>query len=356
MSYSDFKFMKYALRLASKGKGMTGLNPMVGAVVVKNGKIISTGYHKSFGKKHAERVALEKINEKDTTLYVTLEPCVHYGKTPPCADLIIEKGVKRVVISSIDENPIVKNNGVEKLKRNGISVETGLLDEDNRFLNRFYFKHIREKLPYIAIHSGISLDGKLTDKKRDSKWITSGLLREISHGIRGEFDSILCGKNTIIDDNPQLTIRHKEWKSKRFFRIILDRENTLSMDLNIFKDTDKFPLIIFSSLNAVNKTKKSKFHYFIEERDNRLDLKQVLEIVYSLNISSVLVEGGGEIIDSFLKNSLVDEVILFFGNKIVGGKESVEVFKSGFLLKNSIEFKHYSLNNINDGFVFRGYL
>ena len=355
MSNSDFKFMKYALRLASKGKGMTRLNPMVGAVVVKDGKIISTGYHESFGKKHAERIALEKINEKDTTLYVTLEPCVHYGKTPPCADLIIEKGVKSVVISSIDENPIVKNKGVEKLRKNGILVETGLLDEDNKFLNRIYFKHIREKLPYIAIHAGISLDGKLTDKEGNSKWITSELLREISHSIRGEFDSILCGKNTIINDNPQLTIRHTKWINKRFFRIILDRENTLSKDLKIFKDTDRFPLVIFSSKNAKNKTKKSEFHYFIEEKDNKLNLRQLLEIVYSLNISSVLVEGGGDIINSFLNNSFVDEVILFVSNKIIGGKESVEVFKSGFLLKNSMEFKQYDLNDLGNGYIFRGY-
>ncbi len=356
MNNDDFKFMKYALKLAEKGRGFTKLNPLVGAVVVKDNRIISTGFHKAYGEKHAERVALESINEEDATLYVTLEPCVHYGKTPPCVDLIIEKKLKRVVIASIDENPVVKNKGVEKLRKNGIEVEVGLMDEENHLINKVYFKHITTKKPYVSIHAGISIDGKLTDKNKNSKWITSDILRDISHGLRGEFDSILVGKNTVLSDNPQLTIRHDFWKSKDFYRVVLNKDNDLEKYLNIFKNQDKFPLVIFSSNKLTKKEKKVENHFFINEDDAGLDLKEILRILYGLDISSVLVEGGGKIIDSFIKKRLFDEVVFFISDKIIGGKESVEIFKTGFLLDKSIKFKDYSLINIGEGFIFRGYL
>jgi diaminohydroxyphosphoribosylaminopyrimidine deaminase/5-amino-6-(5-phosphoribosylamino)uracil reductase len=351
----DIKFMKIAMKLGKKGTGFTSPNPLVGAVVAKNGKIIATGYHKHYGGSHAEYSALEKTNEENTTLYVTLEPCSHFGKTPPCTDSIINKKVKRVVIAMQDPNPLVNGKGIKKLEEKGIQVEVGLLEDLSKKINRHYLKFITKKLPYVTINAGTSIDGKLTDKYRESQWITDAQLRNLSHSLRGEFAAILVGVKTVADDDPQLTIREKEWGDRRIFRVILDSQNILDPGLRVFRDRERFPLILFSAKNAKNKERKVERHFFIAEDEDGLDLKQVLKILGSLSISSVLIEGGGKIIDSFLKQRLYDEIILFVGNKLIGGKESVELFPSGAALQRPVVLKRNEIVTLGSGYLLRGF-
>lgn len=351
----DLKFMKIAIKLGQKGEGFTEPNPLVGAVVVKNGKIISYGFHKSFGQKHAERMALSHITEKNTTLYVPLEPCSHYGKTPPCTDLIIKKSVKRVVISIKDPNPVVGGKGIEKLKKNSIEVDLGCLKYLYSEVNRHYLEYMKEKKPYVTIKAGVSIDSKLTDKYRNSKWITGKELREYSHSLRGEFSAILVGVKTIIEDNPLLNIREKAWLGKRLYRIVLDSNNIMSKDLKIFKHQENFPLIIFSSKNADNKNKKVKDHFFVKPNKDGLDVREVLHILYKKGIASVMVEGGGNVINSFLKERLYNEIILFCADKLIGAKESVELFSSGMSILNPIIFRKREILEFNSGYILRGF-
>jgi len=351
----DLKFMKIAIKLGQKGEGFTEPNPLVGAVVVKNGKIISYGFHKSFGQEHAEKMALKHVTEKNTTLYVPLEPCSHYGKTPPCTDLIIKKRVKRVVISIKDPNPVVGGTGVEKLKKNNIEVDLGCLKDVYSEMNRHYLKYMKEKKVYVTIKAGVSIDSKLTDKYRNSKWITGKELREYSHSLRGEFSAILVGVKTIIEDNPLLNIREKAWSGKRLYRVILDSNNIMPLDLKIFKDQENFPLIIFSSKNADNKSKKVKDHFFVKPNEDGLDVREVLHILYKKGIASVLVEGGGNVINSFLKERLYDEIILFCADKLIGGKESVKLLSSGMSTSNPIMFRKREILEFNSGYILRGF-
>lgn len=353
----DLKFLKLAIKLSRKGIGYTKSNPMVGAVVVKNGKILSTGFHKKFGDKHAERVALEKTDEKGTTLYVSLEPCCHFGKTPPCTDFIIEKKVKKVVIGSIDPNPLVGKKGIKKLKDSGIEVVIGTLDYMNREINSHYFINMEKGRPFISLRAGISIDGKLTDKFRNSRWMTNKQLRDISHDLRGEYSSILTGINTVFDDNPKLNLRTERWKDKELIRIILDTNNRIrnfsNSELNVLNDQDLYPTYIFSSKSTPNEP-KNDFHFFVNETEEGLDLTEILDILYKKGVSSILVEGGGKIISSFLCKNLYDEIILFSDKKIIGGKESVELFDIGTDLKNPIVFSNSAITEFNSGYIFRG--
>ena len=351
----DKKFMKIALELSKKAMGYTEPNPLVGALVVKNNKILSTGFHSEYGAEHAERIALKGMREKNTTLYVTLEPCSHFGKTPPCTDLILKNRVKRAVISISDPNPLVNGKGIKKLSENNVTVDVGILKENAKRINRHYFKFIKKKIPYITINAGISIDGKLTDKNKRSEWISDQKLRNFSHSLRGEFSSILAGVKTVVDDNPQLTIREKAWKNKKLFRIILDSNNILSTDLRIFKNQKNFPLILFSSNKATNKIPKVKNHFFVDSDNHGLNLTEILNILYELKISSILIEGGGQVIDSFLKNELYDEIILFTANKLLGGKESVELFHSGANLSNPVVLKDREIMEFDVGHIVRGY-
>lgn len=355
MSYlEDLKFMKIALKLGQKGKGFTEPNPMVGAVVVKDGKILARGYHKRYGSHHAERAALEKVKAPGTTLYVTLEPCCHYGNTPPCTEIIVKKKVKRVVVAMHDPNPRVNCNGIDLLSKHGIKVEVGLCGDMAARLNRHYLEYITRKLPYVAINAGVSIDGKMTDKYGKSQWITDRQLRNYSHSLRGEFSAILAGVKTILVDDPQLTIREKAWKNKSLYRVILDSGNVMDKSLRIFQEQERFPLVIFSAKDAKNRERKVDHHFFITRRGNGLFLEEVLHMLSQMGIASVLVEGGGQIIDSFLQAGLYDEILLFTADKLIGGKESVEFFAGGTELAKSAVFREKEVVEFDSGYLVRG--
>ncbi len=351
----DRKFMKIALRLSRKGLGYTEPNPLVGAVAVKDGRVLAGGYHRAFGAPHAEAMALEHLDVPGSTLYVTLEPCAHFGKNPPCADLIIARKVERVVMAMRDPNPLVDGRGIRKLRAHGILTRVGLFQDWAERLNRHYLKAIRRRIPYVALHAGISLDGKLTDDAGRSRWVTSEEGRRYSHSLRGEFSAILAGRGTILADDPGLNLREPGWEGKTLYRVVLDSGNSLSRRLNIFKDQERFPLIIFSSRDAADRRKKVPRHFFVRHDANGLVLADVLEQLSRLGIASLLVEGGGQVLDSFVRERLFDEMALFFSNKIVGGRNSVQIFASGDRLEDALELVDCRWSPFASGTMMRGY-
>jgi diaminohydroxyphosphoribosylaminopyrimidine deaminase/5-amino-6-(5-phosphoribosylamino)uracil reductase len=326
---TDRKFMKIALGLSQKGLGYTEPNPLVGAVVVKDGRTLATGYHSAFGAPHAEAMALEHLAIPCATLYLTLEPCSHFGKTPPCVDLIIARKVRRVVTAMIDPNPLVNGRGIRKLRAHGIETRVGIGRDQAERINRHYLKAMRSRVPYVTLHAGMSLDGKLTDDAGHSRWVTSEEGRRLSHSLRGEFSAILAGRGTVLADNPQLNLREAGWEGKTLYRVVLDSANTLPRSLNIFREQEKFPLVIFSSRAAANQKKKVPLHFFVRHDAHGLVLADMLDELNRLGIASLLVEGGGRVLDSFIRERRFDEAAFFISDKIVGGRNSVQVFASG---------------------------
>ena len=352
----DRKFMKIALKLSQQGLGYTEPNPLVGAVAVKNGRILAGGYHRAFGGRHAESMALEHVAVPGTTLYLTLEPCGHFGKTPPCVDLIIARKVGRVVMAMRDPNPLVDGRGIRKLRAHGIQTRVGLFQDWAERINRHYLKAIRQKSPYVALHAGISLDGKLTDDAGRSRWVTSEEGRHYSHSLRGEFSAILAGRGTILADDPRLNLREPGWHGKILYRVVLDSANSLPRRLNVFREQERFPLVIFSSDQAADRKKRVPLHFFVRHDANGLVLADVLERLSGLGIASLLVEGGGRVLDSFVRERLFDEMAIFFSNKIVGGRNSVQIFASGVArLADALELVDCHCTEFASGAILRGY-
>lgn len=353
-SNEDILFMHLALELGKRGMGLTEPNPMVGAVVVKDGKVLSTGYHGKYGEVHAERSALEKTDVNGTTLYVSLEPCSHTGHTPPCTEIIIEKGVSRVVIPFTDPNTRVNGKGIKRLENEGIKVETGLLNEEAKNYNRHYLKYISTGKPWVTINAGVTIDGKLSDKNRNSQWVTEEILRSVSHSFRGEFSAIMVGSATVLDDDPMLTIREDGWDGKNFVRVVLDTGNRLSTKLNIFNMGDEWPLYVFSGKEHKSSGQKCDNHFFVNSGHGGLDLNDVLSILGEKGIASVLVEGGGALISSFFRSRLCDEVVLFTADKFLGGNSSVEIFSEGVPITDPVRLTKRSIIELNEGYIIRG--
>ncbi len=314
------KEMRKCFRLAQKGAGKTSPNPLVGCVVLnKYGKEISNGYHHKYGENHAERDALLKLSPKQTqggTIVVNLEPCNHYGKTPPCSDLIIEYGIKRVVIANRDPNPKAAG-GIEKLKQNNIEVIEGVLEEEGKFLNRIFFKNIKEKKTYIVLKTASTLDGKIAAANGDSKWITSSNARNLARKFRQEFDSILTTAATIIADNPQM-LHHK--------KIILDRNCKLNFSENIFNTGEKIYLVN-SLKNRYSKELPDNVEItYISETGNGLNLSELFEKTYEKGIMSIFIEAGSKLNGEIIKQDLADEIIQFTAPKILNDNIGISCF------------------------------
>ena len=307
------KYMKMCFELALLGKGSVLPNPMVGCVVLdKAGNIVSKGYHKKYGENHAERDALEKLQNNEAeggTLYVNLEPCSHYGKTPPCVDIIIEKKIKKVVFAIRDINP--KVNGVEKLKNAGIEVIEGVLEKEARFLNRVFIKNMTQKLPYVVLKTATTMDGKIATKTGDSKWITCEESRKEVYRMRTEFDCILTSSNTVIADNPSMVVNEGQIKC------ILDKDNRSSKDAKIYQQGENY---IATGVNTSLK-------------DGNLDLREVLETLYKKGVCSVFVECGGKLAGAFLKEDLIDEIYQFIAPKILNDNTAKSCFDADSLEK-----------------------
>lgn len=321
------KYMKIALDLALKGRGSVSPNPVVGAVVVKDGRIVGKGWHREFGSPHAEVEAINDAGLDDFTgcdMYVTLEPCVHHGKTPPCAPLIIEKKFSRVIIGMIDPNPAVSGKGVAALQEAGVEVETGVLEKRCRRVNRFFVKHMETGLPYLILKIAQSLDGCIATATGQSKWISCDESRRRSHLLRSEVDAVLIGKNTAKSDNPQLTVRSVQGRNPK--KIALDSNLTLPLSLNIFTNDDREKTIVCSGRDAAASRKADNLRVSgVKVLSSELDengkikldacLKNLLD---TYNIQSILVEGGAGVYSAMLAAKLVDELHVFVAPKILG--------------------------------------
>jgi len=327
--------MQDCLKLAAKGLGNVAPNPMVGCVIVNNAKIIGKGYHEKFGEAHAEINAIASVKNKkllkDSILYVSLEPCAHYGKTPPCSDAILKCGIRKVVIGSVDPNPLVKGKGIEKLIRGGCDVVTGILEKECIELNKRFFTFYREKRPYIILKWAMTKDGYI-DKKRTKEEkplkLTDKYAAKLSHKWRSEEQAIMVGTNTVIMDNPLLTARHVKGKSP--MRIVMDRTLKILPDSRIFSN--------FASVVILNSKKNSKSgnmeHVNIKFKGKMLH--NALRELYKRNIQSVIVEGGANLLSSFVKQGLWDEARVFISNKKIGEGIHAPVFSGSPVSKKKI--------------------
>lgn len=321
----DIVYMRRALELAAKGCGYTNPNPMVGAVIVKNGKIIGEGYHERCGEGHAEVNAFRNATEdtEGADIYVTLEPCSHYGKTPPCADLIVSKKIKRAVIGALDPNPLVSGRGVEKLKAAGIEVVTGVLAEESISLNEIFMKYIRDKEPFVLAKWAMSLDGKIACHTGDSKWISCEESREEVQRLRHQMMGILVGVDTVIADNPKLTCRLENGKNP--VRIVADSRLRIPMDATVLDGSVR--TIILTTSHApkekIEALQEKQVELLIcDGADGRTDLKQAMKQLGQMGIDSILLEGGGNLMFSAMQAGIVDKVCCYVAPKLIGGKDA----------------------------------
>ena len=328
--YTDEFYMRRALELAEKGRGYTNPNPMVGAVIVKDNRIIGEGYHHRYGDLHAERDAIKNCTEsaENATIYVTLEPCCHQGKQPPCTEAVLAAGIKRVVIGSMDPNPLVAGKGIEFLKENGVTVEGPVLNKECLELNRVFFSYIKNKKPYVIMKYAQTLDGKIATYKGLSQWITGEEAREKVHEDRHKFASIMVGAGTVIKDNPTLTCRSTKISNPNNpIRIICDTNLRTPYDCNLIKTIDKAKLIIATCSDDIEKIghyEKLGCMVIKVPKDNNghVDLKILVQELGRQGIDSIIAEGGGELNWSLLQAGLVNRVQVYIGSKIFGGENA----------------------------------
>ncbi len=358
-SNKDEYFMSIALKLAQKSRPSP--NPRVGAVIVKDGKIIGQGYHKKAGTNHAEINAINNAkkngftNLSNSTMYITLEPCCTWGKTSPCTDSILREKIKHVVISTIDPNPNVAGKSLVLLLKKGVKITSGILEKQAEEINEGYNHFITTKKPLVVLKAALSVDGKIASVTGESKWITNKHSRKIVHQMRSKYDAILVGIGTVLKDNPHLTSRIKNGINS--IRIILDSTLKIPLNSNVLYDKN---VLIFTTNNYNKKNKK-----FLEQKGiavkiagkNAIDLKKVLTVLGQMGITSILIEGGSKIYDSFLKQKLVDKVILFTAPLIIGGSNAPSLLQTGAnTIKSSIKLKNVRYTILGDNILLEGYI
>ena len=328
----DEHYMRIALKLARRGIGATSPNPMVGALIVRNDQIVGRGYHPMAGEPHAEVFALRRAGElaRGATLYVTLEPCCHYGRTPPCTDAIIKAGIARVVCSMEDPNPLVCGKGFQRLREAGIEVTLGVLEEDARKLNEVFIKYVRTRLPFVTIKAAMSIDGKIATYTGDSRWITGEKARRYAHILRAHHDAIMVGIGTVLADNPRLTVRLQPGQMRaprNPVRVIVDTHARIPLDANLLVENPGDTIIATTSFAPSEKLESLKDLgakvIVTDPKEGRVDIKEVLIELGRQGITSVLVEGGGSLNASLLGEGLVDKVLVFIAPKIIGGKDAI---------------------------------
>jgi len=373
----DRKYMEVAIKLAGRGRGDANPNPMVGAIIVKDGKIISSGYHRQVGLHHAEIEAINNSSQslESSTMYVTLEPCTFQGKTPPCVNEIVKHKLKEIIIGCIDPNPKVNGRGIEFLKKAGIKVKSGLLKNKIEQQNEVFFKQIKTGIPFICCKIASSIDGKLAAKSSDSRWITSERSRMQVQDLRKEYGCILTGINTVLNDNPYLFPRknieysYKNYGSQKFYRVILDSNLRINLDSNIVKTSNLVKTIVF-----IEDKNKSKFTGKIKKLEENnidvlpvnkdiveftgLDIIKIIKILYKkYEITSILLECGPALITSFLKRNLIDKFIFYFAPKIIGGDSDYNMFTELGInkIKDSINLRFENIKRIGSDIVITAY-
>ncbi len=321
------KYIKKCIELAHQAEGLVAPNPLVGSIVLdENNKFAGEGFHQKYGEAHAEVNALNMAGDKakNGTLYVSLEPCSHFGKTPPCADLIIKKGIKKLIVGMVDPNPKVSGEGIKKCQKAGIEVITGILESECKKLNEIFIKNIKYQKPFIAIKTACTLDGKIATKTGSSKWITSSKSREKVQSLRNKYDAILTGSGTILADNPSLNCRMANGRNP--IRIIIDSNLITPTSAKVYTN-DKTRVIIATSKNA-DKSKLQKYPDHIEflkcefSDNNKINLNNLIKELYKKNITSILIEAGGILNGAFIKEKLVDKIYMFSAPKILGDNKA----------------------------------
>lgn len=358
----DEKWMRRAILLAGKAKGRTSPNPMVGAVIIKDNKIIGEGFHKKAGEDHAEVVAIKNagMNTKDSTLYVNLEPCTHFGRTPPCVSAIIEAGIKRVVIGIEDPNPLVKGDGIRKLKEAGVEVKVGVLEKESQKINEAFLKYIVKKEPFVILKVASTLDGKIATSDGESKWITGERARNFVHHLRDQVDAVLVGIGTILKDNPFLTARIKGGKDP--LKVILDSRLRIPEDSNVIKINPEKTIVAtteFAPKDKIEKLKEKEVKVIsIKSKDGRVDLKQLLSELGKMEITKLLVEGGSRVNGAFFDEGLIDKIIIFISPKLIGNDKPYEIFSGRGVstLREAKVIKELKLRRMDEDIYVEGYL
>jgi len=359
----DTYFMRLALKLAVKAEGQTSPNPVVGALVVKNGRILGRGYHKKAGAPHAEVVAIEeaKNRAKGARLYVTLEPCSHFGRTPPCVNKIIESGIREVVVAALDPNPLNNGRGIKMLKANRIKVTSCVLEKEAKKVNEVFFKFITKRMPFVTIKLAQSLDGKIATVSGESKWISNEASRKFAQRLRAGVDAVLVGVETIIKDDPLLTCRLKSCK-RQPFRIVVDSRLKTPPAAKIFSE-DAHRVILATTRRApADKIKTFKGKgikvLLIKALKKKVCLKSLLKRLAKLDITHILVEGGGEVTASCLQEGIADKAFFFVSPKIIGGR----LAKTGVegegvkKLKDAIKLKNVKVSRFGEDILVEGYI
>jgi diaminohydroxyphosphoribosylaminopyrimidine deaminase/5-amino-6-(5-phosphoribosylamino)uracil reductase len=358
----DEHWMKRVLRLAEKGRGRTSPNPMVGAFLVKNGEVVGEAYHAKAGEAHAEILAFRQAGEKarGATLYLNLEPCAHYGRTPPCAPAVIEAKVKRAVIGMKDPNPLVNGRGLRILRKAGLDVKLGVLEKECRRLNEAYCKYIIKKEPFVILKAAATLDGKIATREGDSKWISGETSRNFVHRMRDQVDGVVVGIGTILKDDPQLTTRIK--KGRDPYRIILDSRLRIPEEAKVIGDVPSKTIIATTELADKDKReyleKKGVRMIIIDSKRGRVDLKTCLSKLGEMGMTSLMVEGGSQINGSFLDEGLVDKILFFFSPKLIGDREALGIFGGSgkAALKEAIPLQEFNVRRMGEDILIQGYV
>ncbi len=360
----DSAYMRMAYSLAEKALGWTSPNPYVGAVVVNNHKIFGYGYHERPGQPHAEAAALDMAGAKarGSILYLTLEPCTHWGRTPPCVDKILESGIKKAVISDLDPNPVVHSQGIKKLESAGIEVRLGLMKEKNRRLNETYFKYIRRHIPFVILKAAVSLDGKLAARSGESQWISREITRNYIHLLRGECDAIMAGVGTLLADNPRLTVRHPGWRNKPVTRVILDSSLRFPLNAAILDTLDQGDIFVYTlpgpdpEKSRILREKGIKI-ISLENTSESLNLPEVLRSLGSREISSVLVEGGSRLHTAFLEQRLADKAFFTISPLLIGGRTSPGLYQGegALRMKDAMRLRRVRTFSLDEDLVMEGY-
>lgn len=355
-SEQDRIFMQRALALAAKAAGKTAPNPMVGAVLVHEGKIIAEGYHHGFGKPHAEVEALKKIPSvrlKHCVLYVSLEPCSHHGKTPPCADFLVQKEVSRVIVAAEDPNPLVQGKGIAKLKAAGVKVQIGLLAQKAEKLNEAFYYAMREKSAFVTVKMAVTLDGKIATESGDSRWISNEQSRTEVHRLRSYTQAILTTAQTVLSDDPHLGVRMV--KGRDPLRIVLDRKLVSPIEAKIYRN----PHVLVVTTQAGSLKRRKLFEKaaipLLVYPGSRISLKQVLKDLFVKNIHSVMVEAGSGLFTSLLKEKLVNKMIIFVAPKILGKGISLVGDLKNNRMNNALELQEITVRQFGDNMMVIGY-
>lgn len=362
---NDRHYMEIALELAARGKGCTSPNPMVGAVVVKNEQIVGKGWHEKVGSPHAEVNAIDDAGElaAGSTIYVTLEPCNHQGRTPPCTGKILSAGIKHVVMAMKDPNPNVSGGGADFLTQNGITVKSGILEADARRLNESFIKYSSTKQPFVLLKCAATLDGRIATRTGDSKWVTGESSRKYVHELRHEMDAIMVGVNTVKADNPSLTTRLDDKKGVDPIRIVLDSQLSIPENSKLLKIPSGSDTLIITGNSKVSSKRdaieKSGVKVIDAQlKDGRIDLDALMKQLGKMGITSLLIEGGAQVAASALQAKIVDKINFFYAPKILGGDDGVPMCSGTGpeLMAASIPVRDMTVRQFDNDIMIEGYL